>query len=126
MDKHQLDNQQNAEIRDLLLEMERMKTEIGVYKKIAGFMSGSALFVALSIGGWTFATADEYAQLKEKVSGQSGVIQSHGKKIEEGEKERSGLQTKMGVVEANTDHIKEKVGDIYDLVKTMIKQKSRN
>lgn len=107
----------------LKIEMEKMKTEIAIYKRLAGFMSGFALMVALSVGGWTFARADAYAQLTQEVKIHSEVIKRHNKQLYYAEKQQAETKGDIKVIDANMQHIITMTNEIKELVKELAKRK---
>jgi len=125
MDQSSVDNQQNVDIRELLIKIGGMDAQMKAYKAI----TGGALLLALSaLGSVIFATfsfADEYAQLKKEVAIQSSNIVSHGIKIDKAQEERGSIREKMVRIDSNTGHTKEKVEELHSLVEGWIKNQRR-
>ena len=104
----------------LLLEIEKMKTEINVWKKIGAWLAGFAALLAVAALGWTIALADSYAQLRQNV----GIHEERLKRIESIQSTIQERVTKthgdVRVIEANTKNIQDSVEDLKNMMKAAL------
>jgi len=101
----------------LAVEVAKMKTEIGVYRKIIGAVAVVCLGSILTLGGWTLAKADEYAQLKRQVMTHEQRLEQNEKAIRKIQEDTAATRGDVRVINANTKNIQDGVNALRDVIK---------
>lgn len=80
------------------------------------WISGAAVALALSLGGWVYAQSEKVVRLEEKTTFQEKIIEKHDKRIEITSEKLGDMSGNIKETKVHMEHIQKDISEIKQLL----------